>query len=296
MAMRKLPPLCDLHVHGGAGHDFMAAALSNDSAGLAAIARHLAGHGVSQFLATTVTAPWEATLTAVERLAGAGFDLHLEGPYLSPVCRGVHPAEFLRLPTLGDLEALGRAAGPRLRMITLAPELEGALEFIRAATERGICISVGHSDATLEEARAGVAAGARHVTHCFNAMRPLQQREPGLLGLALADSSLSTEVIADGYHVDPLLVGHLLRTKAPGKSVLVTDGISATGCGDGRYILGGLEVEVAGGRCMHAGRLAGSVLTLDQAVENAARFAGVEVEEAAVWASENPRKLIWTNL
>ncbi|HUX66449.1 MAG TPA: N-acetylglucosamine-6-phosphate deacetylase [Terriglobales bacterium] len=286
------PGLLDLHVHGGAGFDFMAA----DASALAAIRRHLARHGVTSFLATTVSAPWDATCAAVERLAALGCDLHLEGPFLSPLRPGVHPLHDLLLPTLERLDQLRQRAPDRLRLITLAPELDGALAFLAAARQRGIEVSLGHSDADLAQARAAVRAGARHVTHAFNAMRPLHHRDPGLLGEALANPQLSAEIIADGIHVDPLLVDLFLRLKGPQHAVLVSDGISATGCGDGRFQLGPIAVEVAQGRCLADGRLAGSVLTLDQAVRNVMAFAGWDLAPALRLASLNPAALLgWTH-
>ncbi len=282
------PGYVDVHVHGGGGFDLM----RGDAEAIAGTARHLAQHGVTSYLATTVTAPWERTLEAVGRLVRAGEGIHLEGPFLSPKRRGVHPEAELLLPTPERLDALWERGQGRIRMITLAPELKGAAEFIAAASARGICVSMGHSDATLAEARAGMAAGARHVTHTFNAMRPLHQREPGLLGLALSDPALSAEIIADGIHVAPELTGMFLRMKAPGRAVLVSDGISASGCGDGEFTLGAIKVEVARGCCRHEGALAGSVLTLDQAVRHAMKFGGLELAAAVRMATLNPAALV----
>ena len=281
------PGLVDLHVHGGAGEDFMSA----DAAGLRRVREHLARHGVTTFLATTVSAPWAETLAAVERLANAGLELHLEGPFLSSRRRGVHREADLLAPRVERLEELWQRAQGRIRMITMAPELEGALEFIRAAAARGIVVSLGHSDASAAQAREGIAAGARHVTHCFNAMRPLHHREPGLLGEALNNPALSAEIIADGVHVDPRMVGMFLRLKGPERAVLVSDAISATGCGDGVYKLGGIEVRVSGGCCTAGGVLAGSVLTLDRAVRNARESGGLALDAAVRLASENPARV-----
>ncbi len=281
------PGYVDVHVHGGGGFDLM----RGDAEAITGTARHLARHGVTSFLATTVTAPWASTLETVEKLAEAGAEIHLEGPFLSRLRRGVHPEAELLPPTLERLEALWDRSRGRIRAVTMAPELQGAPEFIAAASARGICVSMGHSDATLAEARAGMAAGARHVTHIFNAMRPLHQREPGLLGLALSEPDLSAEIIADGVHVAPELTGMFLRLKAPGKAVLVSDGISASGCGDGDYDMGGLRVTVAAGCCRHNGALAGSLLTLDQAVRNAMRFGGLSLREAVRLATLNPAQL-----
>lgn len=283
------PGLVDVHVHGGAGHDFISA----DAAGLRTIGAHLARHGVTRYLATTVTAEWEATLRAVGRLAEAGLELHLEGPFLSAARPGVHPREQLIEPSIERLDALCQAAQGRLRLITIAPELPGALEFIAEATARGIRISMGHSDATLEQAMAGMAAGARHVTHVFNAMAPLQQRAPGLLGLALTEAGLSAEIIADGIHVHPRLVAAFCRLKKEeGRAILASDGISAAGCGDGNFRLGPIEVQVAGGRCEANGSLAGSVLTMDAAVKNVMEFGRQTLAEALAMATVNPARLL----
>ncbi|HWG38338.1 MAG TPA: N-acetylglucosamine-6-phosphate deacetylase [Terriglobales bacterium] len=282
------PGLLDVHVHGGAGQDFMSA----DSAGLAAIRAHLARHGVTRYLATTMTAGWEQTLEVVARLAQAGLELHLEGPFLNPKRRGAHPPEYLLEPSLEKLDQLCEAAHGQIRLITIAPELPHALEFIREATARGIGISLGHSDSTLEQALAGVAAGARHVTHTFNAMAPLQQRHPGLLGLALTEPGLWAEIIADGVHVHPRLVGAFCRLKPEGKAILASDGISAAGCGDGMFQLGPIQVRVMQGRCESNGSLAGSVLTLDGAVQNVMNFARLGVAEALTMATRNPATLL----
>ncbi|HVB39378.1 MAG TPA: N-acetylglucosamine-6-phosphate deacetylase [Terriglobales bacterium] len=282
------PGFIDLHVHGGAGIDLMAA----DSTGVAAFTRHLAAHGVTSFLATTVTAPWEATLRAVERLAAVSLGLHLEGPFLSAERRGVHPESDLLPPTPARLTQLWEAAQGRIRLITIAPELEGALDFIAAASARGIRISLGHSAASRAQAQAGIRAGARHVTHTFNAMNPLHHRDPGLLGEALMNPALSAEIIADGIHVDPLLVQMFFRLKGPERAILVSDALSAAGCGDGRYQLGAMAVEVKAGHCIHEGRLAGSVLTLDQAVRNAMTLGGSSLPAAVAMATRNPAALL----
>ncbi|HXR96518.1 MAG TPA: N-acetylglucosamine-6-phosphate deacetylase [Terriglobales bacterium] len=282
------PGMIDLHVHGGAGHDFMSA----DSAALAAVRRHLARHGVTRFLATTVSAPWDATLAAVERLSSAGLSLHLEGPFLSPARRGVHPVTDLLLPTLEKLDQLWEASAGHIALITVAPELAGAPEFIAAASARGIALSMGHSDADWRASEAGQAAGARSITHTFNAMPPLDHRSPGLLGFALSRRDLYAEIIADGIHVAPEMVDVFLRAKGRDRALLVSDGISATGCGDGRFRLGPIEVDVAGDACRSDGRLAGSVLTLDQAVRNVMRFAGWPLADALQLATANPARLL----
>jgi len=294
-----VPGFFDVHIHGGANCDVMRG--SPDE--MKGFERFLARHGVTSYFPTTVTAALEVTLTALERLADAieaadagegrarPLGIHLEGPFLSHARRGVHPPEDLLPPKVSTFDKLWQAARGHVRLMTIAPELDGAEEVIAEATKRGVCMSIGHSDADLESARRGVKAGARHATHTFNAMRPLDHRDPGILGEVLTNDRLTAEVIADGIHVDPAIVNLLFRAKGIDNLVLVTDAISATGMPDGRYQLGTLEVDVKDGRCLYDGRLAGSVLTMDRAVRNLMRFAKLELPQAVRAASTNPAKV-----
>ncbi|MGH9517472.1 MAG: N-acetylglucosamine-6-phosphate deacetylase, partial [Terriglobales bacterium] len=265
----------------------------------------LAQHGVTSYFPATVTASQDATLSALEQLAarieaaekddmtGARpLGIHLEGPFLSHARRGVHPPGDLVEPSVAAFDKLWQAARGHVRMLTIAPELNGAEEVIAEATRRGVCVSIGHSDATLDQARSGVKAGARHATHTFNAMRPLDHRAPGILGEVLTNNQLSADVIADGIHVDPTVVDLLFRAKGMEKFVLITDAISATGMPDGRYMLGTLEVELKDGRCTRDGNLAGSALTMDRAVRNVMKFAGLDLQQAVRAASLNPAKAV----
>ena len=293
------PGFVDIHIHGGAGHDVM----NDDSAGLAAMERLLAAHGVTSYFPTTVTGPVDQTLSALDRLAKeieAGekvnraqpIGIHLEGPFISHARRGVHPPENLLPPTVAMFDRFWQAARGHIRMMTIAPELEGAGEVIREATRRGVCVSLGHSDADLNAARAGVAAGARHCTHGFNAMRPLDHREPGIVGAMLTDSRLTADIIADGIHLDPSIVKLFLKAKGVEGAVLITDATAATGMPDGRYRLGTLEVEVKDGRCTADGKLAGSVLTMDRAVRNVMKFADWNLQDTTRLASFNPARVV----
>ena len=162
---------------------------------------------------------------------------------------------------------------------------------IAEAVQRGVCVSIGHSDADLNAARAAVAAGARHATHTFNAMRPLEHREPGIIGEVLTDARLSADIIADGIHLDPAIVELFLKAKGPEAAVLITDAISATGMPDGRYRLGTFQVEVKDGRCLAGGKLAGSVLTMDRAVRNVMQFAHWDLQQAVRLATLNPARV-----
>jgi N-acetylglucosamine-6-phosphate deacetylase len=296
-----VPGFVDVHIHGGAGHDVMEAGAD----ALAALERFLFRHGVTSYFPTTVTAPVDQTLVALDRLARSietsavaheprrarPLGIHLEGPFLSHVRRGVHPPESLLPPTLEMFERFWQAASGHIKLMTIAPELEGAREVIAEAARRGVCVSVGHSDAGLQATRDAVAAGARHATHTFNAMRPLGHRDPGILGQVLTDARLTAEVIADGVHVDPVVVELFLRLKGAEGAVLVTDATAATGMPDGRYRLGSLEVEVREGKCMAGGKLAGSVLTLDRAVRNVMGFAHCDLQQAVRLATLNPARL-----
>ena len=305
------PGFVDIHIHGGAGHDVM----EPDSGALPPVERLLAGHGVTSYFPTTVTAPLEATLSALGRLADAieagdrnagapdiptdkrarPLGIHLEGPFISHRRRGVHPSEDLLPPSLAAFERFWQAARGHIRVMTIAPELPGAIEVITEAAKRGVCVSLGHSDADLTAARAGVAAGARHTTHTFNAMRPLDHRDPGILGEVLTDSRLSADLIADGIHLDPAIVQLFLRAKGPDAAVLITDATAATGMPDGRYRLGSLEVEVKDGKCLSGGKLAGSVLTMDLAVRNVMQFAQWDLQHAVRLATLNPARAVGLN-
>jgi N-acetylglucosamine-6-phosphate deacetylase len=298
------PGFIDIHIHGGGGHDVMEAGTD----ALPPVERLLASHGVSSYFPTTVTAPLDKTLSALASLADAieasdaetvpreprarPLGIHLEGPFISHCRRGVHPPEDLLTPSLAAFERFWEAARGHIRVLTIAPELPGAIEVITEAAKRGVCVSLGHSDAEIGAARAGVAAGARHATHTFNAMRPLGHRDPGILGEVLTDLRLSADIIVDGIHLDPAVVQIFLKLKGPDNAVLITDATAATGMPDGRYRLGSLEVEVKDGRCMSGGNLAGSVLTMDLAVRNVMRFAQWDLQQTVRLATINPARVV----
>jgi N-acetylglucosamine-6-phosphate deacetylase len=295
------PGFVDIHIHGGAGLDVMRAA----PAELPSLNKFLTSHGVTGYFPTTVTAPLDQTCSALERLADAieasqefrpngeavqarPLGIHLEGPFLSHKRRGVHPPELLLEPTLGIFERLWQAARGHVRMMTIAPELPGAMEVIAEASRRKVCVSIGHSDALIDAARAAVKAGARHATHTFNAMRPLDHREPGILGEVLTSDQLSADIVVDGIHLAPEIVKLFLQAKGVERAVLITDAIAATGMPDGTYQLGPIQVEVANGRCTSDGKLAGSVLTIDRAVRNVTRFSAWSLRDAVRAATLNP--------
>lgn len=290
------PGLVDMHIHGSAGHDVMQA----DEHGRGRMEDFLARRGVTSYFPTTVAAPLDATLRALAHMADGiesakhnsgraqPLGIHLEGPFLSHARRGVHLPEHLMQPSLSAFDKLWQAARGHIRVVTIAPELPGAEEVIQEATRRGVCVSLGHSDADLDATRAGIGAGARHATHTFNAMRPLDHRAPGILGAVLPNPAVSADIIADGIHVHPSVVKLFLEVKGEEGAVLITDANSAAGMPDGEYMLGPLRVEVNDGKCLSEGKLAGSVLTLDRAVQNAMKFADWNLRQAVRAASLNP--------
>lgn len=285
-----LPGFVDLHVHGGGGADVM-----DGAEGIARAAAFHLRHGTTALCPTTVTAPAEALRAALAAAAALEPDaperarllgVHLEGPFISEQRRGAQPP-FARTPDPTLLEDL-LATGP-VAVVTLAPELPGALELIRGLRARGVRASLGHTDCTLAEARAAFAAGAGGVTHLFNAMSGLHHRRPGLALAALEAEHAFHELILDGQHVHPALL-HLALRAAPASTrlLLVSDAIRATGLPDGPTELGGQAVTVCEGRATLAdGTLAGSVLTLDRALRNALD-AGLTLEQAAPLLTENP--------
>jgi len=295
------PGFLDIHIHGGAGLDVMRASRSE----LPRLGQFLTSHGVTGYFATTVAAPLDATCTALERLADAIDDkepanggpsqarplgIHLEGPFLSHKRRGVHPPEYLVEPTIPIFEKLWQAARGHVRMITIAPEIPGALEVIAEAARRNVCVSIGHSDAELPATLDAVKAGARHATHTFNAMRPLDHRNPGIIGEVLSNDTMTADIIVDGIHVSPEVVKVFLQAKGPDRAVLITDAISATGMPNGRYQLGPIQVDVADGKATANGSLAGSVLTMDRAVRNVTKFSNWTLRQAVRAATLNPAK------
>lgn len=297
-----VPGFVDMHIHGAAGYDVMRA----DAEGTAGMERFLASCGVTSYCPTTVTAPEGEILKALERLgkeAGRKGDgrsgararplgIHLEGPFISHARRGVHPEENILPPSPAALKKFFSAAGEKIAVLTIAPELPGALETIAAAKQMGICVSLGHTDGDMESAERAMAAGARHATHTFNAMRPLEHRQPGVLGAVLTQDGLTADIIADGIHVSPSVVKLFLAAKGNKNAVLISDALSATGMPDGEYPLGAMMVEVKQGRCTAKGRLAGSVLTMDVAVRNVMKFAAWSLQQSVALATANPARVL----
>jgi len=296
-----VPGFFDIHIHGGAGLDVMLASPSD----LPRLGKFLATHGVTGYFPTTVAAPLDSTCAALERIADAieatiangsvqarPLGIHLEGPFLSHKRRGVHPPENLLEPTIALFDRLWQAARGHVRVLTIAPEIPGAMEVIAEAARRNVCVSIGHSDAQMPVAQAAVKAGARHATHTFNAMRPLDHREPGIIGEVLSNDEISADMIVDGIHVAPAVVKLFLEAKGTERAVLITDAISATGMPNGRYKLGPIEVDVKDGKATYGESLAGSVLTMDRAVRNVTKFSHWSLREAVRAATLNPARAV----
>jgi N-acetylglucosamine-6-phosphate deacetylase len=306
-ALTAVPGFVDVHVHGAAGRDVM----EGTPEALAVVGGCLARYGTTSFLATTVSAGVEGTLRSLEGMAGAiraqsgsgrsaegapvtaeCLGIHLEGPFLSPARRGVHPAEQLVPPSPSVLARFVVAAQGFARILTLAPELPGAGPTIAAARDSGLLVAMGHTDATYEVAFAAIEEGARHAVHVFNAMRPFSHRETGVLGAVLTDARVTAEVIADGVHVDDPALRLLLAAKSAESILLVSDGTAATAMPDGDYRLGSIEVTVSGGVSRsREGRIAGSTLTLDRAVRRMVAL-GVPLATAIQMATGNPARLL----
>ena len=295
-----VPGFIDLHVHGGGGFSLT----SGDPAALEGFRRWVVRTGVTAFLASLVGPSPQALLetlggpmpSAAPGAACLGF--HLEGPFLNPRRGGALPPGWFRAPDEPLLMRLLQAAGGRVRMVTVAPELPGAMEVIRQLVRAGVVVALGHTDADYEQFMQGVQAGARHVTHCFNAMRGLHHREPGALGAALV-APVTAELIADGVHVHPAAAELLLRVKGPDGVVLVSDAVASAGLEEGpfetggRSELGGQTVYVRQGRATLAdGRLAGSLLTMDQAVRFVVERLGRPLDQAVRMATLNPARCL----
>ncbi|MGB6430216.1 MAG: N-acetylglucosamine-6-phosphate deacetylase [Candidatus Acidiferrales bacterium] len=299
-----VPGFVDVHIHGAGGHDVM----EGTEEAFDAVTETVARFGTTSFVATTVTASPEETCRSVAAIAraatrvasetGSGraraeiLGAHFEGPFISAARRGVHPAVWIAAPSIELLDRFVEAAHDTARMLTLAPELPGALKLVSEARRRGLIVAMGHTDASYAEAEAAIAAGVRHAAHVFNAMRPFSHRETGVLGAVLTSHKVTAELIADGVHVDDAAIRVLLAAKGVERTVLVSDGTAATGMPDGKYRLGTFEVTVTGGVCRNAeGKLAGSTLTLDRAVRHMVSL-GVGLSDAVRMATFNPARVL----
>lgn len=290
-----IPGLIDIHMHGANGFDCMDAT----SEAILGMGRFIARHGVTAYLPTTVTASLESTLGAIRntvrtpppRDGARHLGIHLEGPYLDHDHRGAQPAEHLRPADPNEYRAWLEIKD--IRLITVAPEVMGVPDLIRAGRQAGIEFALGHTGATYEQALAAVEAGVSQATHTFNGMAPLQHRAPGALGVVLSDERIKAQVIVDGIHVHPAIVKLLIKAKGVDHTILITDAMRATGLPDGDYALGDQMVHVQAGIAQtQAGGLAGSTLTMDQALRNTMGFANLSLQEALPMATSVPATAI----
>ncbi len=296
-----VPGLIDLHLHGALGKDVM----DGEVESLEIIAFHQARCGVTGFLPTTLASSLDSILKAVEavkkakklRLKSEILGLHLEGPFLSQEKKGAQDPDFIKAINAEDLNRLLKASKGLKTLLTLAPEVDRNLSFVRKLRERGFILSIGHSDATYDQALASFEEGITNATHLFNAMREFRPREPGAVGAVLDSKKVTAEVIADGIHLHPASLRLALCRKGVEKICLVTDSLKAVGLGDGIFRMGNLEIVVKGNeaRLKESGILAGSVLTLNRAVKNIIDWTGVSVSEAVNMASLNPARILGLN-
>jgi len=303
--MTVVPGFIDLHIHGAGGHDVM----EGNARALDRIVSTVARHGTTSIVATTVTASVEDTCHSLEgiarfirnhenldesaetgKLAAEILGIHLEGPFISKARRGVHPQDSIVRPSIETLDKFVEAADGLVRILTIAPELPGAMQVIAHAVAAKIVVALGHTDADYDQARAAIEAGARHCVHIYNAMRPFTHRDPGVIGAILTDPDVTAEIIADLVHVAGPAIQVLIGTKGFDSVLLVSDGIAATGMPDGNYRLGNFEVSVKDGVARNSeGKLAGSTLTLDRAVRNLVAL-GVPLTDAIRMATVLPAR------
>lgn len=295
-----VPGFVDTHIHGCCGYD------TNDGTveSFLRMGESLVKYGVTSFIPTTVTASHEELLKASiavaeamnvqkRELRGARIlGLHLEGPYINVEAKGAQNPAFIRKPDFNEFLEYWMASKGNIREITLAPEIEGALEFIGKVSELGVIVQIGHTRATYEETKRGIIAGAKKATHLFNAMRGFHHREPGTVGACLESDDVYLELICDLIHVSAVAIKLVYKVAGPERIVLITDAISAAGLPDGKYELGGLRVVVKEGICrLEDGTLAGSTLTMDKAVKNLVKI-GIPLRDVLIMATATPARAL----
>lgn len=289
------PGLIDLHIHGCAGADTM----DGNAAALRRMGRFLASHGVTSYLPTTRASSPQATMEVIRSFSerrqpqdGAHhLGLHLEGPYLNPDFAGAQPHEHLRAPDPDEYRVWLSCEG--IRLITVAPELEGTLALLDAGVARGIQFAIGHSGATYEQVLEAVDHGLRQASHTFNAMSGFHHRRPGVLGAVLTDDRIYAQVIADGIHLHPSTFNLLLRCKTAARVILISDSIRAAGMRNGEHEFGGKEIQAKRGVLRTtSGALAGTTLTLDKALRNALQFSDLDLSDVLPMATSVPAEAL----
>lgn len=290
-----VPGFVDIHNHGGGGASFTSGTVEDVLKG---IHTHRL-HGTTTVVASTVTGDMDGLAQRaglLSELAEQGdlAGIHFEGPFISPCRKGAHSEELLRDPDPADVRKLIDAARGHAKMVTLATELPGGLDSVRLLAEHGVIAAIGHTDATYEQTQAAIDAGATVATHLFNAMPPLGHRAPGPIAALLEDERVTVELINDGTHLHPASLELAFHHAGAGRVALITDAMDAAGFGDGRYMLGPLEVEVADGvaRLVEGGSIAGSTLTLDRAFQRAVTVDRLPVDDVVEAISANPARLL----
>jgi N-acetylglucosamine-6-phosphate deacetylase len=298
-AVMLVPGFVDTHLHGGGGANFATASAAETATAVALHRRH----GTTTLVASLVTAGPAELLRQVGELAGdarAGLidGIHLEGPWLSTTRCGAHQPSLMRDPDPAEISRVLDAGEGAIRMVTLAPERDGALAAIGQIVDAGVVAAVGHTEATYEQTRMAIAAGATVGTHLFNAMRPIDRREPGPIVALLEDHRITVELITDGVHVNPAIYRHVMRSAGPDRVSLITDAMAAAGMADGEYWLGEMAVAVADGVARVAGTqtIAGGTATMDRVFRFAAIHSGLPRDEALMaavrQASINPARAL----
>ncbi|MFD2444360.1 N-acetylglucosamine-6-phosphate deacetylase [Bacillus sp. CGMCC 1.16607] len=291
-----IPGFIDVHVHGGGGADVM----DGQTVSIQEIARYHRQFGTTGLLATTVTASSEKIeqvidcIRVMDHLIEDGAEIlgiHLEGPYVNPQRSGAQNISYMKNPDLKEFKNWMERSAGFIKWITLAPEKNGAREFIKEVSELGVVVSAGHTCCSFNEFNKAVENGLSHATHLFNGMNPLHHREPGVLGFVLTDERVSTEVILDGQHIHPAIFKLVYKAKCEDNILLITDCMRAAGMVDGIYDLGELEVIVQNSIArLNTGSLAGSTLNMWEAVKNGIEFGGLSLAECVRLASTNPAK------
>ncbi len=290
-----VPGFVDIHNHGGGGASFTSGTAEDILTGV----RTHREHGTTTVVASTVTESMEFLVRRAGLLAelveqGDLAGIHFEGPFISPCRKGAHDEGLLRHPDPADVRKLVEAARGTARMVTLAAELPGGIESVRLLAELGVIAAIGHTDASYEQTREAIDAGATVATHLFNAMPPLQHREPGPIAALLEDERITVELINDGTHLHPSVLELAFGSAGAGRVAFITDAMDAAGFGDGMYELGPMKVEVREGvaRLLEGGSIAGSTLTLDTAFKRAVTLDGLSLPDAVAALSVNPARLL----
>jgi N-acetylglucosamine-6-phosphate deacetylase len=290
-----VPGFVDIHNHGGGGASFTSGTVEDVLQGIDTHRRH----GTTTLVASTVTGDMDFLAQRagfLSELAEQGdiAGIHFEGPFISPCRKGAHSEELLRDPDPAEVRKLIDAARGWARMVTLATELPGGIDSVRLLAEHGVIAAIGHTDATYEQTVEAIDAGATVATHLFNAMPALGHRAPGPIAALLEDDRITVELINDGTHLHPASLQLAFHHAGADRVAFITDAMDAAGFGDGRYMLGPLEVEVADGvaRLVEGGSIAGSTLTLDRAFKRAVTVDRLSVEDAVKALSANPARLL----